>query len=80
MSDPKYHVGDLVRLNEKGFDWWGHDEQTFHLADNSFEVLQYRPDPKRGALYTLSNFPFPVPEDELMSEEEYDLAFGADDE
>jgi hypothetical protein len=50
MNETKFRPGDRVRLNEKGFDWWGYDEETHHLADNTFSVRECRLDPERGPL------------------------------
>jgi hypothetical protein len=70
VNDQRFLPGDRVRLNEKGFDWWGFDEETYHIADNTFEIRECVDDPKRGRLYLLADFPYPVPEDELAFEDE----------
>jgi hypothetical protein len=70
MNQTKFRPGDRVRFNDKGYDWWGFDEETYRLADNTFSVRECRVDPERGPLYSLDDFPYPVPEDELAFEDE----------
>lgn len=78
MNEPRFHPGDRVRLSGPGYDIWGYDEDTYHLADNSFQVQECRIDPRRGPLYVLDGFPYPLAEHELVFEEEYELEYGAD--
>lgn len=80
MNEQKFQPGDRVHLNEDGYDWWGYDAETYHIADQAFEVRECIHDPERGRLYTLAGFPYPVQEAWLMTEEDFEREFGPDED
>lgn len=80
MNEQKFQPGDRVHLNEEGQDWWAYDAETYHIFDQAFEVRECIDDPERGRLYVLSGFPYPVQEDWLMTEEDFEREFGPDED